>query len=90
MADKTKFTKGEWVVDKDDSFWHVTCGDWCVVTSFDQGQDIANAHLIAVAPEMYEMLNVIMEDICADRMADISRCMQAGDIRGLLRKARGE
>lgn len=49
-------------------------------------QTIANAHLIATAPEMYEMLEYVMK--CAAMQDNLT--IDANEISKLLAKARGE
>ena len=81
---EAKFTKGEWIV----------YGDWAIkrkgtteiLASFEERgfnnqEGFANAHLIAVAPEMYAML----ENIHKNCRLPLER-----DLVNLLEKARGE
>jgi hypothetical protein len=95
---ETKFTKGEWkVFTKSDSFMCAgkvgilaegdcivvaDCNDWLAT------EKRHNANLIACAPEMYAMLDVI-----ADGLLDaggFGNCKLAKEIEALLAKARGE
>ena len=88
-----RFTKGEWEVtiyesetkidlwSGDDRIYHkdinIADNEW-------RAEQVANAHLIAAAPEMYEMLENIHE-ILDDEFDGVKF-----DIRELLAKARGE
>ena len=86
---EVKFTKGPWFIDH----------DLCIMTSSDiedesmicdlmpvelNDNEIANAHLIAMAPEMYEMLNSIEND------ANQIPPFLWDKIQAVLAKARGE
>ena len=83
---EAKFTKGKWSIFGD---WGI-CKDGCEADligtfeprGFGQKEGFANAHLIAAAPEMYEMLSDIRDAIAEDHWAK--------DIDNLLAKARGE
>lgn len=86
---KAKFTKGEWSV----------YGDWAIkrkgtteiLASFEERgfnnqEGFANAHLIAAAPEMYDLL---------ERLTSYDNCKKdiihlLGEADNLLAKARGE
>lgn len=73
-----KFTKGEWSINKDscwvDNSWSIDMAEHhcaaTVVTCFEGGESNAeerarleaNAHLIAAAPEMYDLLSTIEND----------------------------
>ena len=90
-----KFTKREWeiVTEADSEHYCLTvdCGGVMRVNVITSARDItfselleriANAHLIAAAPEMYEMLSELSElDGCQ---------MLKPEIKKLLAKARGE
>ena len=83
MEAKTEFTKGEW----ESNYGTVSCGDIrvadCELNNMAYTPtEIANAHLIAAAPEMYAMLQKVCEfhpHLC---------CIK--DIEKLLAKARGQ
>lgn len=94
---KTKFTKGEWSI----------FGDWGIckngretelIATFEprgvgQKEGFANAHLIASAPEMYEMLerqSKLMGFLDAQTHANIELDAVKRAIDKLLAKARGE
>lgn len=91
---ETKFTNGEWCHDYEGAYHSVWSKEFnhpvaivhneTDVVDFDESN--ANAHLIAAAPEMYEMLEYVMK--CA-AMQD-NTLIDASKIRGLLAKARGE
>ena len=85
---ETKFTKGEWSVEigcsqafvtKDNKFIHESNVD---VALGNRDERVANAHLIAAAPEMYEMLKRL-----SAKQWDAS---EEEEIENLLAKARGE
>lgn len=92
---ETKFTKRDWCVVTDPDSEHycltVDCGGIMRINVITSATDItfsesiertANAHLIAAAPEMYEML---------ESLADQDECqMFKVEIAKLLAKARGE
>lgn len=85
----TKFTKGEWKI--------ATCGSnvsvWSDNESIidpmtidypmaeDKERVVANAHLIAAAPDMYELL---------ERIGKAERIWSVDEMYALLSKARGE
>lgn len=92
-----KFTKGEWSISVDcwadghvsiDGFEHSAIA--VVVSEMDDGSKkeelSANAHLIAAAPEMYEMLEKIHEGIAG--VGEYGEFYY--DVKELLAKARGE
>lgn len=101
MNNETKFTKKmEIGIATDDSpfcidgFCNVDGGRFevCSVWGVDDDtvaceQSKANAHLIAATPEMYEMLETIMNILNGD---DALNEVSASDIDKLLVKARGE
>lgn len=93
---EAKFTKGEWVAGRADmatyvdgypSKWIFADDQYCAIASgydiTDWEEVMANAHLIAAAPEMYEMLESLREDY--GLLTDVGK-----DIDELLAKARGE
>ena len=95
---ETKFTKGPWVVSEHedevsvfmgeavDSPHEYNCSDVWVCDSYWSENDetaIANANLIAAAPEMYQMLKKLVEPY---GMEDFSH----EEVENLLAKARGE
>ncbi|AUS01382.1 hypothetical protein NVP1284A_55 [Vibrio phage 1.284.A._10N.286.55.A5] len=89
---ETKFTKGEWVVDYDNNSsceWYYT-GPAKVEYSYrasaiEYSEALANAHLIAAAPEMYELLDSLYVHL--DFIGDER---YKNNIKNLLAKARGE
>ncbi|AVR75880.1 hypothetical protein ValSw33_56 [Vibrio phage ValSw3-3] len=95
------FTKGEWVlhrVNHDmtiDGEVHVVASEGypsAFVPSWIDDEEaaieaMANAHLIAAAPEMYEMLEKILAEYKAIMLGESSA---VSDIEQLLAKARGE
>ena len=88
---KTKFTKGEWkarcmIIDGKEvaNTWSVGSEDVVRVASLSTFNGKANAHLIAVAPEMYDMLNSIEND------ANQIPPFLWDKIQTVLAKARGE
>ena len=91
---EAKFTKWPWFVEdrtvyalqdcvwlglpsKENRFFAVVQGTKC-----DESEIIANTHLIAAAPEMYEMLNECYHTV--------SNFQLKGEIAALLAKARGK
>lgn len=88
-----KFTRGEWrirgdeigIADSSDTQSYGMMNFICHVDTYDFGkeQSEANAHLIAAAPEMYELLEYIKQYHCCD--SDL-----CNSIIELLAKARGE
>lgn len=96
-ANKEQFTPGPWKVvrvkEDIDTFAIRTQDDDTLAAvgispaGWKPGKDIANARLIAAAPEMYEMLDHI-EDV----LDDSSGCgeISVEEIRKLLKKARGD
>ena len=101
----TKFTKGEWYIEDYSSMLDVGTkhnGSVCTVECGYQtsemlidpnDEEMANAHLIAAAPDMYKMLDEVNKAIihCDNEigLADVITCM-CHDIDQLLKKARGE
>ena len=89
-----KFTKGEWEVVIGDevskSTLRVFGGVVCVSYNGHQCEEsIANAHLIAAAPEMYKMLDLITD---SSNMEDAEHALRENfqEALKLLAKARGE
>lgn len=96
---EAKFTKGQWVTDIDQhdepnqdivissnhmNICKVHIDDCCTMHNKELK---ANAHLIAAAPQMYELLEVIMNILNGeDALSEVS----SDDIAKLLTKARGE
>jgi tetrahydromethanopterin S-methyltransferase subunit B len=81
----TKFTKGPWVYDEstgdvitDDAAQRLVCD---VMPVFEQHDK--DGYLIAAAPEMYEMLETILQVFEMDHRTTT-------DVISLLEKARGE
>jgi hypothetical protein len=56
---------------------------WCKA---DRAESLANAHLIAAAPEMYDYLDGLYQNLCS--IGDDSETVD--EIRKLIAKARGE
>lgn len=87
---ETKFTKGNWPVEYDNCD-RGSCEWYCVgpakvefsyrSTKLEEAEALANANLIAAAPEMYEILEYISENPSETNVIAI---------RKLLAKARGE
>lgn len=94
---KEKFTPGSWLAhtERDYSAVYADSGNIEVCYCDTQMEDddnhtvAANAHLIAAAPEMYALLNNILNDLETDGGISLND-NAANDIRGLLAKARGE
>jgi len=89
---ETKFTKGEWsawgervgIIDKSDSQANGMMMEVAYIEKYDFPDEyIANANLIAAAPDMYAMLEYLREDY--GLLTDVGK-----DIDKLLAKARGE
>lgn len=88
---ETKYTKGEWEiyvspVYLNQGYTSVESGEGrifgCKMYNSDQVEKIANAHLIAAAPELYAML---------EQLSDMDgNQMMKKEINELLTKARGE
>lgn len=68
--------------------YSVCCGD--ADAPFFRERTRANAALIAAAPEMYALLERILEDVHWDRIAVTDRASTFCAIAQLLAKARGE
>lgn len=84
MKMKTKFTKGPWILD----YGMVVIGD--INYELDNAYD---APLIACAPDMYEMLEKVVqakhETHCEIEHSDML-CDLHNEIESLLKRARGE
>ncbi len=87
---KAKFTSGEWFADKPDSsngWWDVNSdANGEVAVCYDAETAKFDAHLIAAAPKMYEMLDEIYTSACMT--GETSETLE--DIKQLLAQARGE
>lgn len=59
---------------------------------FGTDSDIANANLIAAAPDMYDMLQSVLDEcaICDPNFHYPGDCDLRGQIEAVLKKARGE
>lgn len=95
----SEFSKGEWKVNDGHypGMLDINCGgkmNLAVVTTatditWQEGLEReANCHLIACAPEMYEMLEVISDGLL--EAGGFGNCKLAKEIEALLAKARGE
>ena len=89
----TKFTKGEFVCrDDDGEIWidSVNVGLVADLCTSNAGyiESLANAHLIAAAPDMYKILAELIENMSADNSIRASEWVN--DIDLILKKARGE
>ena len=91
---KAKFTKGPWVALFNGSYWDIGDGISEFAMSMknkhasppiELGRMESNAHLIASAPEMYEMLECL-----SSQLTSINAHIAVNDIEKLLAKARGE
>ncbi len=91
-----KFTKGEWLVGSLDTGLGY---DSYEITFNKDGECIAeiihnlpDAHLIAAAPEMYEMLKKVIEISCGNNEIEVADDLVniSNEIETLLAKARGE
>lgn len=100
MMTDTKFTPGPWRVGRS-TITRVYCskGDRIIsprdligqVEGRYCGQDVANANLIAAAPEMYDVLEQIQEWMLhIDMDFGVTNDYLYSDIKCLLKKARGE
>lgn len=90
---EAKFTKGEWVIEVGCSQAFVTTDNKFIhegnvdISLGYREERIANAHLIAAAPEMYEMLDKLGEYLEVSGPTGFNLSV---DIKCLLEKARGE
>ena len=96
MSD-AKFTKGEWsvwservgIIDRSDSQANGMMREVAYIEKYDFPDEyIANAHLVATAPEMYEMLNRWVNSV--ECVADNYQEGLKEETMDLLAKARGE
>lgn len=92
---ETKFTKGEWKI-QDDGYGMIGVilkKGLGILIGRKSKETQANAHLIATAPDMYELLskinNIINSELYEIELADAINGI-SGDIDSLLAKARGE
>ncbi len=90
-----KFTKGEWPVESnllDVTVWNGEGDRICDTGNRYFSQNINNAHLIAAAPEMYEMLKKVIEISCGNNEIEVADDLVniSNEIETLLAKARGE
>ncbi|PHR55936.1 MAG: hypothetical protein COA43_14550 [Robiginitomaculum sp.] len=95
----TEFTKGPWVMDKRDECligkfgYEVVVYNHGLTGGHKTDERVANAHLIAEAPDMYTMLNNINESIndCKNEIELANKITSmCHDIDQLLKRARGE
>lgn len=85
---KTKFTKGEWNI-QDDGYGMIGVilkKGLGILIGRKSKETQANAHLIAAAPDMYEMLDKIHNSMAGNGEYGEFYC----DVKDLLAKARGE
>lgn len=82
-----KFTPGEWRVDIESHGIHIIPNiAWLgEKSSMERKENIANAHLIAAAPEMYQVLKRLIELTDYTELVGI-----LSDAKTILKKARGE
>ncbi|UYE90954.1 hypothetical protein [Vibrio phage vB_VaS_L1] len=89
---EAKFTKGEWFSALDGCVYAPVMGDCKKISTINtmdiiaSNEERANAHLIAAAPEMYEMLGKVLTEY--KEMLGMSQ--EVKEIEQLLAKARGE
>lgn len=95
---EAKFTSGEWLIEPTDGVFVYAlnssgANQFSLILSGNGNRGASavelkvNAHLIAAAPEMYEMLDMIMNILNGD---DFENEVSNSDIQNLLAKARGE
>ncbi len=102
MTDQPKWTKGPWPIKPTGDFKRIVIGDGLVdgpggyevaeVYSDDCDRDeaMANAHLIAAAPDLYAALERALNFI-ANTESEMGEALPCGDAaRTALAKARGE
>ena len=77
---KAKFTEGQWFVVNTQDEITVTCGHADLCSVFTGNSD---GHLIAAAPEMYQLLSDLNDD-------DAVECDYIDNLCRVLAKARGE
>ena len=96
-----KFTKGPWMKSGVRSTSPTYKGhgvgpdsDWVVIVPYndkDHSECLANAHLIAAAPELYdELLDRYTQTKCGCAHPACRRCADDNDTEHVLAKARGE
>ena len=99
-----KFTPGPWVISdelrtsvntaptEDGTYKHIAMVNWCKYREYSiVGEEHdANAHLIAAAPEMYEVIEEIAGMKIADCDAHDAANYMRDAARALLAKMRGE
>ena len=92
MSNKAKWTKGPWHVPKARGCAHgpvdkndVPVVTWTGMARPRQENGMANAHLIAAAPDLYEALEAMLDECVDDEFAP-----HVMDARAALAKARGE
>lgn len=110
MSKETKWTPGPWVVNEKFSSPHLLDADYCAITAgsgiYDAGRyqhdgfeftgyiGMANANLIAAAPELYDAL----DDLLAEYMSVLrgpycqydEDCEITDKVKSAMEKARGE
>lgn len=89
---ETKFTKGEWNI-QDDGYGMIGVKlkkGLGILIGRKSKETQANAHLIAAAPEMYEMLDAIRCFLSEDGLQTSGLAKEIAKIPELLDKARGE
>ena len=94
---KPKFTPGPWSIEKSEypdgaGYCYINAKDKNIggdVIVFQGINNMANAALIAAAPEMYALLSNILNDLETDGIISLND-NAANDIQMLLAKARGE
>lgn len=87
--DKSRFENGAYQVFSNDCNYHAVADCSCNHTCRDEGECMANANLIAAAPELYEALEDLFKEITADEYKSSLRPELAQAARALS-KARGE
>ena len=100
---ETKFTPAPWtadnydivVIDEEDD---VACVATTVNSDFTDAVNVANARLIAMAPELLEALETAVKDLCDYCPADMTKkekracrlCNRIDQWKKLITKARGD
>lgn len=84
---KEKFTPGPWEANQGDPQWHISSRS-CLTANTLGGNDEANAHLIAAAPELYDIANRIYE-LLIHPTAPIT-AFETWELGDVLSKCRGE
>ena len=92
MSNETKWTPGPWHVPKARGYAHgpvdkndVPVVTWTGMARPRQENGMANAHLVAAAPDLYEALEAMLDECVDDEFAP-----HVMDARAALAKARGE